>query len=333
MVLNPFCSYLQLFKLDNEKCLQVRHRIDFVETNIKLVGHKLESSYDINPVLIVSASKLDFGQILFVNKPFCDLAGKSSEFVLNKAIFSFFPQSFSMFSVEALKRFKEKVSQSTKYLKQNLVMKISEDCLLEVSLNVTLMSYAKAFYLISLEKLDLNREVLVFNKDKIVEASSSGLNRIFPDILTLNGRKVEDFLPVTLSLLKNRENHEIFLQHPPFIIQYSKLNINNCKIRMLFFYSDYQMKTRSDLGDLLSSKKYRKSMMLDKKEVSSIKFLFNPVFISEHVSQKSSKKEEQISLIESTTTPHRKKLQRFQQNSLKYLKFFHWLVVFSVIFS
>lgn len=333
MVLGPFYSFLQVFKLDNEKCSEIKHKIDFVHTNIKLVGHKLESNYDINPILIVSAYKLNFGQILFANKPFRDLVNKSIENIEHKQINTFFPESFTFFSVDSLKKFKEKISNTTKYLKQNLVLKISESTIVEVSLSVVLMSYSRAFYIFSFEQLNLNRDVVVITKQGLIEASTKGINSLIPTNSSMKNRNISEILPISLSSFKTSASKEINLQHPPFIIQYHKASVTKSKIRFLYIYSSNHSKKNAgaELGDLITSKKYRKSIMFERKELASVKLMFSPMFMNEDLPSKTEKKEENTYLVQSNSFSNHTKLKKFHQNSVRFLKCFHWLIVFSVL--
>ena len=334
MVLNSFLTLLELFKTDLNKSTELNSKVEALKNTIKFVNSRQDNNTDNSPILLVSALKHDIGRVIFVNQAFSDLIKQPAENILNTYVQSLFPDSINLFSLDVMKKFKEKVVENAKYLNCITYLKLSDWELVEVNLEIVLMSYSKGFFLFSFTQLHLERDVVLINMYGVILGLTPRINKLLGNEENKVGKFISEFLPVSVNTLIEQQGHEICLQNPPLLIQYTQLNVNNCCVRVIYFYKNHlnQVQAKSELSEVFSSIKFRKSFLVFQKDSVP-----NPFFVQKfgQVSEKESKSEESDSLnIEKSKSQRNKKMKIeliLQKSSIKIIKLFHLVVVLSVM--
>ena len=334
VVLNSFLTLLELFKVDLDKENNLSKRVEGVKNSAKFVNSKPDIITDNSSIILVSALKNDYGRVIFVSKAFSTLIKQPAENILNTYVQSLFPDSINLFSLDSMKKFKEGIIESVNYLNCNTLLKLSDWELVEVNLDIMLMSYSKGFFLFSFTQLHLKRDVALISEYGTILGITPGIKNFFGTEENKIGMFISDLLPVSLNTLIEQQGNEISLQYPPLLIQYSQENINNCCIRVIYLYKNEVNKVQAnqELSEILTSKKYRQSIMIYQKDSAS-KLFFRPR-ISED-SEKESINEENDSLNQKEEIPSKNKKKKMelilQKSSVRVIKLFHLVVVLSVM--
>lgn len=331
LILSSFLNLLEIFKVDIEKIKELQNKVEGVKNTFKLMNTRSDNITDSNPILIVSATRQDYGRILFVSTAFESFTQQPREKFLNRLVQCLFPDSLTLFNLNSMKKFKEHVEEDTIFFNDQTYLKINDENLIEVDLNVTLMSYSKGFFLFYFNKLYIEREVALISKNGIIEGYSKGIKSILGNDSSLVGRFISEFLPIDIKVWAKQKSMEINLQYPPILIQYNKFKVNQSTLRVVYLYrnQDNKIKAHLEISEIITSKKYRKSVMFLQKDSAS-KLIFVPKFAEE------SKEElENDSFVELSqkSVPVKKKVINLKKSSTKSMKIFHLLTVFSVIFT
>lgn len=329
MILSSFLNLLEIFKVDVEKLKEVQNKVEGVKNTMKSMFNKPDHSIDNNPIVLVSATRQDYGRILFVNRAFESLTQQPPETYLNKLVKCLFPDSLTLFDLNSMKKFKEVVEEDTTYFNEQTYLKVTEETFIEVDLSVTLMSYSKGFFLFYFNKLYVEREVVLISRQGVIEGYTKGIQSILGSDSPIVGRFISEFIPIDFNILTKEKNMEFNLQYPPILIQYNKFKVNQSTLRVIYLYrnKDNKMKAQLELSEIITSKKYRKSVMFTQKNTQS-KLIFVPRFVEESIEDM-----EHDSLIELSqkSIPVKKKVIKLKSFSIRAMKMFHILTVFSVI--
>lgn len=231
-------TFLSTYLGNHKKSKELISKKEFL---IKLQGKETESSFifkDQNPFIIVSAESLNLGKVLYANQNYKTWKQDIEINIVSKDLTELFPASFEFLSNKHLKEFILEPSNDLIYIDCVLPVINFEKNLEETRVFIVLMGYGIRFFLVIFNKQRYHREIILVNKEGLIEGWSSDIKNLLKIEGIEIGMNLKEIFPMSLWELKENQNLEVNINGRLIISRYHKEVVHGFKIRLIGLYFD-----------------------------------------------------------------------------------------------
>ena len=339
MISDLYSSFVDCFFGDWKKNESIDYNKATSIKILKIKKTKFGSCFsEENPICLISANSFDFGKIVFNNEKFNSLLEVTNENFKNHHISSIFPESFSFFENEKLLSFMKTTMDATNYLENSLVILNLKGFLVEVNVTVTLVSFIRNYFVIVLEKLNVERDSALVMKDGTVSLHSEGLMKLIGRSTDIKGMNISQIANIEMKLLKKYKNIKLSINSRDLLISLVKVKVQGISLRFVHIIYD-----KFSMSNDLPVYEQNFQFSSQAKEVSfkfSEEISFKKSFVAGEADQTSNsdkdhyiekKSDQTVSRV--GTNPLSLKIKLYSNQSVRAIRFFLLILLSSVSFK